>query len=131
VPDDRRLHPRFPFHTKAVFLRLPRYFDVTLIDLSMNGALVELPAGHGLGLGLQGTLRVLSPGGGCLVETEVVVAHVEDGQRAGLRIASLSPGAQAALRGIMHMNLGTDRLLKRELCALLRPARTPVSPRNP
>jgi hypothetical protein len=42
----------------------------------------------------------------------------------GLTLRNVTPGIERTLRNIVEMNLGTDSMLTRDLCALLHPLRS-------
>jgi hypothetical protein len=121
MPRERRCYPRFPFHSSAILTLFPAYHDATLIDLSMRGALVELDNAAAIAEGVPCTLRVLGNEGRQVLEFDAVTAFCNADGRVGLEIVQLAPGVEHALRRLIEMNLGTQKLLERDLCALLRP----------
>jgi hypothetical protein len=118
---ERRCYPRFPFHSSAILTLFPIYHDATLIDLSMRGALVELDIAATIDLGAPCTLRVLGNEGRQVLEVEALTAYCSADGRVGLELVQLAPGVMNALRRLIEMNLGTPKLLERDLCALLKP----------
>ncbi len=92
------------------------YWHCELIDLSLKGALVRLPADcpgqagdrFRLVIALDETTRI---------EMEVEVAHRETDQT-GLACRGLDMNSAAHLRRLIELNLGDARLLERELSAL-------------
>ncbi len=117
---DRRQFARIPFHGVAS-LQLRSAISglrVKLLDLSLNGALLEVPNDVELVLGHTGTLNLqLGPPGDniCMV---VELAYVQ-GQRVGCQCRNIDLDSVTHLRRLVSMNLGDAALLDRELTALI------------
>ena len=56
--DDRRQYSRVAFHSTARLVLPLRALDTVIIDLSLKGALVRLPAGTSMAEGESGKLHV-------------------------------------------------------------------------
>lgn len=91
-----------------------------MVDLSLKGALLRLPA-----------RSALKPGDPCLLSVSLAqldvgiamageVAHIElDGTRVGLLCRSIDIESITHLRRLLEVNLGDAKLLERELKALI------------
>ena len=122
IDNERRHFPRFPFHARAIVVFPMTYRDVTLLDISTNGAFVEAIDAREFFVGARCALRVLGVAVRQVLEVDAIVMHCMDGRRFGLGLHNIGPGAEKALRRLIEMNLGTEALLRRELCVLLKPA---------
>jgi len=109
---------RIPYRANAVLIRLPRLYEVTLIDISVHGALVGLKADAEIRVGDQTRLRVLTEKGNQSFEVDAVVVH-RSGQGVGLEISSIDHHTQSTLHRLIEMNLGTLDLANRTLPVLL------------
>ena len=89
-----------------------------LIDISLRGALVRVPAKLRAEAGQECTLTVQLDLGAVLVRMRGAVAHRGD-RTVGVRCADIDLDSIAHLRRLLEVNLGDDRLLHRELAALL------------
>jgi hypothetical protein len=119
MQNDPRLFSRFSYRANAVLIRLPRIYDVTLIDISVHGALVGLKGDAEIGVGDQTRLRVLTEKGNQAFEVEALVVHRSE-QGIGLEIDAIDHHAKSTLHRLIEMNLGTLDLASRTLPALLK-----------
>jgi len=116
---DVRLCSRFPYRANAVLIHLPRVYEVTLIDISVHGALVGLNGNAEIRVGDHTRLRVLTEKGNQAFEVEALVAHRSE-QGIGVEINSIHYHAKSALHRLIEINLGTLDLASRTLPALLK-----------
>jgi hypothetical protein len=120
MTDERRQHARIAFHAPARLVLGERSLDVVVLDLSLKGALIRLPASTPVSEGASGMLHVLlnecEPGDQISMQTRV--AHVE-GLQAGLLCISIDIDSVTHLRRLLELNLGDPALLERELSALI------------
>jgi hypothetical protein len=115
---ERRKHSRVAFHAPATLVLPDRTIDTVIIDLSLKGALVRLPAGTTatdqeickLHVRLNETLAEIN--------MEARVTHVE-GRYAGLLCLAIDLDSVTHLRRLVELNLGDPALLERELSALV------------
>ena len=118
MSQERRHFARVSFDAPAELVTVDARLRVSVLDLSLKGALVQLvgPAS-------------LEPGTACLLsipldteEQRIVmgaeIAHL-DGARAGLICRSIDIESITHLRRLIEVNLGEAALLERELKALL------------
>jgi hypothetical protein len=131
--NEKRLFSRIPFAGTARLQLDPAgenqqitVLNVGLIDVSLKGALIELPADTTLALHTMGSL-ILRLGSEEEIHMEVDVARVQD-QIAGLHIHGIDLDSITHLRRLISMNLGDASLLDRDIAALLKPLSTPSSP---
>jgi len=119
--DERRQHARIAFHCPAQLVFAAGKVDVVVIDISLKGALIRLPADVALQDGAICRLHVR------LDETrekdeqismETRVTHVEGGN-AGLLCLVIDIDSVTHLRRLVELNLGDPLLLERELSALV------------
>lgn len=118
MTDERRHHSRIAFHAPAQLILTDRVIDVVVLDLSLKGALVRLPADVHAQDGTPCTLRVRLDEVGDNIRMETKVTHVE-GRYAGLSCHSIDLDSVTHLRRLVELNLGSEELLERELSALL------------
>ena len=118
--DERRQHSRIAFHSRATLAFANHSLDVVVLDLSLKGALVRLPADVLVETNAICILHVH------LNETEMNdqismearVAHCE-GRYAGLLCMAIDIDSVTHLRRLVELNLGDPNLLERELTALI------------
>jgi hypothetical protein len=116
---DLRLFSRFAYRANAVLIRLPRLYEVTLIDISAHGALVKSKGNVEIVVGDQTRLRALTEKGNQAFEVEALVAHRSE-QGVGLEFGCIDHHARNTLYRLIEMNLGTLDLASRSLPALLK-----------
>jgi hypothetical protein len=128
VPENRRHHQRIAFNTPALITVAGEAIDVRVVDLSLKGALIALPAGRALAAGARCSLQVNLDEGGDAIHIDGEVRHVETGIEAGVDIngeraagivcRSIDLDSITHLRRLVELNLGDPTLLERELSAL-------------
>lgn len=114
---ERRRFSRADFHGQATLHWPEQAFTVQLIDLSLQGALLEAPPGWQGVAGDHGTLR-LHLGGDVVIEMQLELAHLE-AHRAGFHCRKLDIDSLAHLRRLLELNLQDPDLAHRELVQLL------------
>lgn len=108
---------RAPFHKLAQLTDAKGTCQAELVDLSLKGALLEMPAEWKGVCGNQCQLKLeLSPGVSILMKG--TVAHVE-GRKMGLHCQNIDIDSITHLRRLVELNAGDPALLERELAALL------------
>lgn len=117
TPDSQpqRRFTRIGFEAAVALHAGADYWRCDLIDLSIKGALVRLPADCPCRAGDQFQLVIVLDET-TRIEMEVSVAHRQDDQ-AGLACTGLDMNSAAHLRRLLELNLGDARLLERELAA--------------
>lgn len=118
--DDRRQYSRIAFHSPARLVFPDRGIDVVVIDLSLKGALIRLPAEALLDEDAVCILRIQldTRGIGDQISMKVRICHSE-GRYAGLSCTLIDLDSVTHLRRLVELNLGDPKLLDRELSALL------------
>ncbi len=113
----RRRFTRISFQGEATLdLKVAR-LGCALLDLSIKGALVELLADRRVAPGTTCTL-VIPLGEEAQVRMDGEIAHVA-GRRLGVKADEMDLESMAHLRRLLELNLGDDRLVERELAALV------------
>ena len=115
---NRRHFSRIAFHSPADLITSHGHEHVVVLDLSLKGALVRLPASRRFAPGENCTLHVKLGAPGTLIRMQGNVAHVE-GLYAGLVCHNLDLDSATHLRRLVELNLGDPALLERELSALV------------
>lgn len=118
MTDERRHYSRIAFHSPAQLILPEGSIDVVVVDLSLKGALVRLPANTHVQEGAPCTLRVRLDEMGDQIRMETRVTHVA-GHYAGLSCHNIDLDSVTHLRRLVELNLGSEELLERELAALL------------
>jgi len=118
MPDERRHHSRIAFHAPARLAFADASVDVVVFDLSLRGAMIELPENTALAAGTPCTLRVQLAEVSDEITMETRVAYV-DKRCAGLLCQTIDLDSVTHLRRLVELNLGDPQLLERELSALV------------
>ena len=119
MSEERRQYSRIAFHAPARLVFSDRALDIVVLDLSLKGALIRLPANSPVAENETGNLHVHLVGDPDeRISMEIRVAHVE-GRYAGLRCERIDLDSVTHLRRLVELNLGNPELLDRELSALV------------
>ncbi|MGS0680539.1 PilZ domain-containing protein [Shewanella sp. 125m-7] len=111
--DDRRLFSRLIFTTDAKLINHDNSWETKLVDISLNGALVERPQGFAL-TDAPLTLEFTIQDSEVCVQMQTRVVHQKDNQL-GLACQYIDVESISHLRRILELNLGDATLLDREL----------------
>lgn len=117
---DRRQFWRAHFHSPVQLTLRGQVAEAGLCDISLKGALIEVPAGWAGMNGDHCQLR-LALAADATIGMSTTVTHV-DGRRVGLRCDSIDLDSVTHLRRLVELNAGDPGLLDRELSALLHEA---------
>jgi len=112
----QRHFTRISLHAPALLSSPEEEWKTRLIDLSLTGALVELPDGWTGRTGTYYTLRVQLTNQSYF-STEVVIRQA-DRDRLGMAFADLDQHGRDVIRWLMEINLGDTSLLRHELSDL-------------
>ena len=116
--DERRLFSRIAFHRPAdLDVRIARG-TCEVLDVSMKGALVEVPHGFPAHVGQRCTLAIRLDAGEAVIQMEGEVVHRE-GTQAGIRCVEIDLDSISHLRRLVELNVGDEEILHRELSALV------------
>ena len=115
--DERRHFSRIPFDARTTLREADGHeWHGALLDISLNGALLERPQDWNGGTRAGLVLEILLTEAAC-IRMEVTVAHVE-AHYLGLRCTHIDLDSIAHLRRLVELNLGDPDLLNREFSAL-------------
>lgn len=117
---DRRQFWRAHFHSPVQLTLHGQVTEAELCDISLKGALIEVPAGWTGNGGDHCQLR-LALAADAAIGMSTTVTHVDD-RRVGLRCDSIDLDSVTHLRRLVELNAGDPGLLDRELSALLHEA---------
>lgn len=118
--ENRRQFWRAHFHSPVHLTLQGKRYEAVLCDISLKGALVEMPTGWTGGHGDRCQLR-LDLATDTTINMSATVAHVA-GRRVGLHCDAIDVDSVTHLRRLVALNSGDPALLDRELAALLREA---------
>lgn len=114
---DRRRFTRIPVEHRARLAGPGGEHEVQLLDISMRGVLVDLPASVPLNPAAPYLLQItLSPE--CRIQMELTLIHRRD-DHAGFHCHHIDLDSAAHLRRLVELHLGDSRLLERELGELM------------
>ena len=122
ISDDRRHHSRITFHTTAHLHFGDKQIEVKVLDLSLKGALIQVPDADprdptAAGLTCRLDIR-LDDGKSDQITMETQIAHA-NGDHVGLLCRNIDLDSVTHLRRLVELNLGDPGLLERELSALI------------
>ncbi|MDR2111733.1 MAG: PilZ domain-containing protein [Candidatus Accumulibacter sp.] len=115
---ERRKYSRIAFHAPATLTLPEQTCEVAVLDLSLKGALVRLPAETTVADQMSCKLRVRLDDMLDEIIMEARIVHSE-GRHAGLRCLALDLDSATHLRRLVELNLGDPALLDRELSDLI------------
>ncbi|WCM91443.1 PilZ domain-containing protein [Acidovorax sp. NCPPB 2350] len=131
MPHERRHYVRVAFDAPArLIVSGHGSFDVRVLDVSLKGALLQLPPALSLPQGAPCTLSIP-----LMAEEEQIamsgeLAHV-NGPHAGLQGHTIDLDSVTHLRRIIELHLGDPALLERDLQALVSASRGWTFPAAP
>ena len=118
--ENRRHFSRILFKTRARLLLDSDAIAVSLLDLSLKGALVQPGATVNPEPGKTCTLELALDEGGAQIRMEMEVAHYRSGCL-GLNCREIDLDSMIHLRRLVELNIGDESILQRELSALASP----------
>lgn len=116
--DERRHYSRIAFHAPAQLIFPDSTLDSVVLDLSLKGGLVRLPADASIQEGASCTLSIKLNEMDDQISMQTRIAHIE-GRYAGLLCQTIDLDSVTHLRRLVELNLGDPNLLERELSALI------------
>jgi hypothetical protein len=116
--DNRRRFSRIRFQRPAELVLGTERVPVEVIDISLNGALVQVPAGFAGRTGQPCSIHIRLEPSESYIRMVGEMAHVEPG-RVGVRREEIDLESMAHLRRLVELNLGDPGLLDREFDALI------------
>jgi hypothetical protein len=115
--EDRRQFWRAHFRSPIQLVLHGLVTEADLQDISLKGALVEVPEGWAGKLGDHCQLR-LCLAADATINMSTTITHI-DGRRVGFRCDTIDVDSVSHLRRLVELNAGDATLLDRELAALL------------
>ncbi|MGI2177660.1 PilZ domain-containing protein [Shewanella frigidimarina] len=119
--DDRRKFSRIFFAASAHLAQTEQTWRTKILDLSLNGALVELPSGYTGQLNSILTLEFVLPDSDIELKMEAAIIH-KTPEHLGLKCTHIDVDSITHLRRIIELNMGDPELLNRELTSLITSA---------
>jgi hypothetical protein len=116
--DERRRFSRITFHRPAILRAARAATTVGVLDVSLKGALLEVPAGLEAEPGSPCVVLIHLDAGEAVIQLDGEVAH-HRGTRLGVRCTSIDLESVGHLRRVVELNLADEALLERELAALI------------
>ncbi len=111
--DDRRQFSRILFAATAFLRQGKQKWNTRILDLSLNGALIEKPQGAELSTE-QVTLNFSLPDSDIELNMEAELVH-DEATKLGLKCLNIDVDSISHLRRILELNIGDASLLNREL----------------
>lgn len=94
-------------------------WESQMIDVSLKGALIAIPADWQGQRGDEYTLELLLAGDEIKIDMEVSVAHVEE-NRVGFYCQHIDIDSVSHLHRLLELNLADEGLLQREMAEMLQ-----------
>lgn len=114
--DERRNFHRILFDAPVTVSHNNKHFHSKLIDISLNGALLETATGFS-GKSGDTVLLNIRLGDDIFIDMEAQIAHLENAQ-IGMHCVHIDMESISHLRRLVELNLGDTASLERELSAL-------------
>ncbi len=118
--DEQRRFRRIPFEAKAFISHAKDRWEAQLLDISLKGALLTLPADWQGAVGQRLDLELIIENGALILHMQTEVVHIEQ-DHLGLRCLHIDLDSMAHLRRLVELNLGDADQLNREFHALGSP----------
>ena len=118
MAEEKRHFTRVEYDARAIITHNGLTVDGKLIDISLKGALATFPESCTLNIGDPCEVTIDM---GCEhdpIQYDATVKHI-NGNVIGLYCEKISPESAATLRRIIELNLGDEKLLHRELDAMV------------
>jgi hypothetical protein len=116
--DERRRFSRIAFHRPATLCAGGSAMTVGVLDVSLKGALVEVPPGLAAEPGARCSLTIHLDAGESVIQLDGEVAH-HRGSKLGVRCTSVDLESVGHLRRVVELSLADEHLLDRELATLI------------
>jgi len=114
---NKRRFSRVDFNTSTTISRGNHHWQSHLVDISLKGALVDLPEGWDGSIGDEYQVAVILKEDEVAIKMAASVAHIQD-SRIGFRCEHIDSNSSPHLRRRMELNLGDAELVNRELSML-------------
>jgi hypothetical protein len=114
---DKRHFTRITFESRIQLSNSDGIWNSELVDISLNGVLIEKPAGWSANVGDEFLVKLDLHESDIEIRMEAEVAHIES-NRVGLHCKHIDLDSVTHLRRLVELNLGSTEVLYRELSAL-------------
>ena len=121
MTQDKRRFTRLPFEGTCDVDVAGICFTAPMLDLSLKGLLVEVTSDQRLSPGDEGRVSIQFPDTALKIDMIVAVSHVSE-TYVGFQCTQIDIDGISHLKRLVELNLGDDKLLDRELEALLGPS---------
>lgn len=120
MSDDRRYFSRIPFAADAhvVTAEGDMYLNCRVIDVSLNGLLMQRPLDWTVSLGDKVMIDLLLDEAQIVIKMQAEVAHM-DSASIGFHCQLIDLDSITHLKRLVELNLADEGLLHRELSALI------------
>jgi len=115
--NDKRRFSRIDFDTGVHLVSAEGSWHARLIDISLKGLLIDIPANWTPKLQEHFLVELLTESEDAAIRMEVSVAHLGD-NHAGLRCEHIDLDSITHLRRLVELNIGDTEILNRELAEL-------------
>jgi hypothetical protein len=119
--ENRRQFSRILFSINAILEVEQQDYPVTIHDISLNGALINMPSANNSLKGKLGLLHFDLANGESVVEMHIAIVH-EVNDEIGLQCNAIDIDSVTHLRRLVELNLGDESQLHKELSQLSRSA---------
>ena len=116
--DNKRRFSRIPYDCNAVIMADGKPWLTQLIDISLNGALVERPEGFNVTIGEKCSLELTLNNSSVIIKMDVAIVAHSAQNCIGFTCKFIDVDSISHLRRLVELNLGDEELLHRELDAL-------------
>lgn len=117
--DDKRSFHRIVYHTNAFAYRGNAFTPCKILDISLNGCLLELPEAWRPQAENIDRIEILLDGG-LGINMQVSLTHLQE-TVAGYCCEHIDLDSVTTLRRLIELNLGDSELLNRDIKALVHP----------
>ena len=118
--ENRRAFHRIFFDASVAVIVDNKMFKTSLIDVSLNGALISKPDNLELHTGQEARLEIDLGESHNLIAMDGIVTHIE-AAHVGLKMKQIDVDSISHLRRLVELNLGDSDLLHRDLEHLAHP----------
>jgi len=118
---ERRRFTRIPFEASVTLSNPSGNWTAKLLDVSLNGVLITLPQNWSANDHEEFLLEVHAADNIFEIKMEATATHI-DKEHVGLRCDHIDIDSASHLRRLIELNLGDEKILNRELAALIHHA---------
>lgn len=115
---ERRLFSRIPFNGTVTISSDGGRWNCRLLDISLKGALVNLPANWAGKMDQPFQLQISLSDGNIVIVMDVITAHISE-ECVGFCCTHIDIDSITHLRRLLELNIADEERLNRELSALI------------